>query len=179
MKPVRPTARLRGLLVATLVMALLLAACSSGGGASIKVTDPWARASSAMAAAGAAYMTIENTGSAADALIGASSPAAETVEVHETVVMATAMPSASDAMGGMATPVPSGAATGGDGGMMGMQPVARLEIPAGGTVELKPGGYHIMLIDLTQDLKAGDKIEITLKFEKAGEVKVTVEVRES
>ncbi len=63
--------------------------------------------------------------------------------------------------------------------MMGMQPIARLEIPAGGTVELKPGSYHIMLIDLTQELKVGDKIEITLKFEKAGEVKVTAEVRES
>ena len=65
------------------------------------------------------------------------------------------------------------------GGMMGMQPIARLEIPAGGTVELMPGSYHIMLIDLKQELKAGDKIEITLTFEKAGEVKVTAEVRES
>ena len=60
-----------------------------------------------------------------------------------------------------------------------MQPVARLEIPAGGSVELKPGSYHIMLIGLKQDLKAGDTIEITLTFEKAGEVKVTAEVRES
>jgi copper(I)-binding protein len=64
-------------------------------------------------------------------------------------------------------------------GMMGMRPIARLEIPAGGSVELKPGGYHVMLIDLNQELKAGDKIEITLKFEKAGEIKVTAEVRES
>ena len=63
--------------------------------------------------------------------------------------------------------------------MMGMQPIARLEIPAGGTVELKPGSYHIMLIDLTKELKAGDTIEITLKFEKAGEITVTAEVRES
>jgi hypothetical protein len=160
MTPARHNARLGGLLVAALVVASLAAGCSSGGG-SIKVAEPWARASSAMASAGAAYMRIENTGSAADALIGAASPAARTVEVHETVAMGPA-PDAS-----------------GDGGMMGMQPVARLEIPAGGTVELKPGSYHIMLIDLSQELKTGDKIEISLTFEKAGTVTVTAEVRES
>ena len=161
MPPVRRFARLGGLLVAALVVVSLAAGCSSGGG-SIKVAEPWARASSAMASAGAAYMRIENTGSAADALIGAASPAARTVEVHETVAMGSPAPDAS-----------------GEGEMMGMQPVARLEIPAGGTIELKPGGYHIMLIDLNRELKAGDKIEITLTFEKAGTVKVTAEVRES
>jgi copper(I)-binding protein len=175
MHPVRRFARLGGLPVAALVVASIAAGCSSGGSASIKVTDAWARASSATAAAGAAYMTIQNTGSASDALIGASSPAARTTEVHETVAMGSPAPSASDGMG-VGSPMPSAS---GDGGMMGMQPIARLEIPAGGTVELKPGSYHIMLIDLTKELKPGDKIEITLKFEKAGEVKVTAEVRES
>jgi copper(I)-binding protein len=67
----------------------------------------------------------------------------------------------------------------GNGGMMGMQPIARLEIPAGGSVELKPGSYHIMLIGLKQDLKVGDSIEITLKSENAGAAKVTAAVRES
>jgi copper(I)-binding protein len=161
MNPARGVARIGGLLLATLLAGSVLAACSSGS-ASIIVSDPWARASSAMASAGAAYMTIENTGSAADALIGASSPAATTVEVHETMVMGSPAPGAS-----------------GDGGMMGMQPIARLEIPAGGSVELKPGSYHIMLIGLKQDLKVGDSIEITLKLEKAGEIKVTAAVRES
>jgi len=143
-------------------VASVAAGCSSGGGtAEVKATDAWARASSAMASAGAAYMTIENTGSAADALIGASSPAATTAEVHETVVMGSPAPGASA-----------------DGGMMGMQPVKRLEIPAGGTVELKPGSYHIMLIGLKQDLKVGDSVEITLTFEKVGEIKVTATVRE-
>jgi periplasmic copper chaperone A len=170
-------ARLGGLLAATLIVASVAAGCSSGGGASITVTEPWARASSAMAAAGAAYMKIENTGSAADALIGASSPAATTVEVHETVAMGSEMPAASDGMG-MESPMPSASGEMG-GGMMGMQPIARLEIPAGGTVELKPGSYHIMLIGLRQDLVPGDKIEITLEFEKAGEITVTAEVRES
>jgi copper(I)-binding protein len=175
MDPATRIARLGGLLAAVLLVTSVAAGCSSGSNASIKVTEPWARSSSAMAAAGAAYMTIQNTGTAADALIGASSPAAKTVEVHETVAMESAAPSGG--MGGSESPMP--AASAGTGGMMGMQPVARLEIPAGGTVELKPGSYHIMLIDLTQDLKPGDKIEITLKFEQAGDVKVTAEVRES
>ena len=166
--------RLGGLLAAMLLVASVVAGCGAGG-ASIKVTEPWARASSMMAAAGAAYMKIENAGSAADALVGAASPAAKTVEVHETVAMESEMPAASDGMG-MESPMPS---EGTDGGMMGMRPIARLEIPAGGSVELKPGSYHIMLIGLNQELKPGDKIEITLTFESAGEVTVTAEVRES
>ena len=177
MPPVNRFARLAGLLTAAFVVASVAAGCSSGGGASIKVSEPWARASSMMAAAGAAYMKIENTGSAADALVGAASPAAKTVEIHETVAMDGEMPAASDGMG-MESPMPS-ASDDMDGGMMGMRPIARLEIPAGGTVELKPGSYHIMLIDLNQELKPGDKIEITLTFEKAGEVEVTAEVREA
>ena len=64
------------------------------------------------------------------------------------------------------------------GSMLGMQRIERLEIPAGATVELKPGSFHLMLIDLTQELKAGETIEMTLSFEKAGDVKVTAEVRE-
>jgi copper(I)-binding protein len=162
MTPARRFARVGPLLLAALVAGSFLAACSSGGGsAGIAVTDPWARASSAMASAGAAYMTIQNNGGAADALVGASSPAATTVEVHETVVMGSPAPGAS-----------------GDSGMMGMQPVKRLEIPAGGSVQLKPGSYHIMLIGLKQDLKAGDTIQITLTFEKAGDVSLSVPVKE-
>ena len=175
MIPVTRRARLGWLAPAVLVVATALVGCSSGGGASITVTGAWARASSAMAAAGAAYLTIENTGTEADALVGASSPAAKTVEVHETVAMESAAPS--DGMSGE-SPMPSASGDMG-GGMMGMVPVARLEIPAGGTVELKPGGYHVMLIDLNQELKAGATIEITLTFEKAGDVTVTAEVRES
>jgi hypothetical protein len=169
-------ARLGGLLAAMLLVASVVAGCGAGG-ASIKVSEPWARASSMTASAGAAYMTIENTGSAADALVGAASPAAKTVEVHETVAMESETPAASDGMG-MESPMPSASGDMG-GGMMGMRPIARLEIPAGGTVELKPGSYHIMLIGLNQELKPGDEIEITLTFEEAGEVTVTAEVRES
>ena len=88
---------------------------------------------------------------------------------------AESMPAESPAMGGMESPA---ASSGMDtGSVMGMRQIERLEIPAGGTVELKPGGYHIMLIGLTRELVVGEKIDITLKFEKAGDVKVTAEVR--
>ena len=78
--------------------------------------------------------------------------------------------------GGMESPAASGGMS--TGGMLGVRPVARVEIPAGGKLELKPGSYHLMLIGLNQELKVGDKIEITLKLEKAGDVKVTAEVRQ-
>ncbi|HCO38580.1 MAG TPA: hypothetical protein DIT36_01085 [Aquificaceae bacterium] len=58
-----------------------------------------------------------------------------------------------------------------------MRRVKALEVPAGGKVELKPGGYHMMLINLNKPLKEGDKVEITLKFEKSGEIKVQAPVK--
>ena len=176
-KPVASISVRRALarLVPVLALALVVAACGSSGDG-IKVTDPWVRNSPMVASAGAAYMVIENTGSAADALIGASSTVAKSTEVHETVEMpAESMMPAESTM-----PMDSPAASGGmsPGGMLGMRPVERVEIPAGGTLELKPGSYHIMLIGLNQELKVGDTVEITLTLEKAGEIKVTAEVRE-
>lgn len=169
-----PPLRLVAAVVAVAVAAAV-AGCSSGGSSVITVTGAWARASSVTAAASAAYMTIENSGSGADALVGASSPAATTVEVHETVVMET--PARSDGMG-MGSPTPP-ASSDAAGGMLGMQPVARLQIPAGGSVELQPGSYHVMLIGLTRELRSGDTIEITLRFEHAGEIVISAPVRGS
>lgn len=153
--------RTRLTLVAVASVALL-AACSSAGqppSGGISVRDAWARSSSAMASAAAAYATITNAGAAPDALVGASSPAAATVEVHETITMGS--PAASSS------------------GMMGMQPVARVEIPAGGSLQLKPGSYHVMLIGLARDLTVGDTIDLTLTFEKAGPITVKAQVRAS
>jgi copper(I)-binding protein len=167
------TGRSLARLVPVLLVALLVAAC--GGSASstgVTVKDPWARTSPMVAGAGAAYMVIENTGSAADVLVGAASDVAATVEVHETYEVES---TPAESMG-MASPAASDGAMGGSP-MLGMRPIPRLDIPAGGTVELKPGSYHIMLIELKRELVAGEKIEITLKFEKAGDVKVTAEVR--
>jgi copper(I)-binding protein len=181
------TRKRRGRVLARLapivLVALLVAACSGGGGTGgIKVSGAWSRPSPMVSGAGAAYMVIENTGSEADALLGGTSDVAATVEVHETVDMSSSMPAASMAaesvgMDGMESPAAS-MDMGSGSSMLGMQKIDRLDIPAGGMVELKPGGYHIMLIDLTRELQVGETIEITLHFEKAGDVKVTAEVRE-
>jgi periplasmic copper chaperone A len=151
--------RLARIVAATVLVAAVVVGCSASG-SGITVTGAWVRVAAATAASSVAYMTIQNGGSTADALIGVSTPAAGSAQVHETVAMDGTPPSA-------------------PGGMIGMQPVDRLEIPAGASVELKPGGYHIMLMELTADLRAGDRIDLTLTFEKAGEVKVTAEVRAS
>jgi len=143
--------------LAALVLVVSVAACSSGGGGAsggkMTVSGAWARTSTGMAMAGAAYLTIANGTSQADALLKVSTPAAATPELHETKA--------------------------GASGMMAMHPVDRISIPAGGTVTLEPGGFHIMLIGLTGELKAGTTIVLTLTFEKAGEVTVTAEVRAS
>ena len=168
--------------LATLLAVVVVAgACSSGsaGTGKIEISGAWARTSPMIEGAGAAYMVIKNTGSDADALIGASSPAAKTTEVHETYMIEASPEASMDGMGGMASPEASmDGGMGAGGEMMGMRPIPRLDIPAGGSVELKPGSYHIMLIELVAPLKAGDKIDITLKFEKAGDVKVTAEVKD-
>lgn len=186
-----PARRVRATIAAAalLAVAVLAAGCSSGSTGTITVEGAWARTSAMVSGAGAGYIVIKNTGSADDAITGGTTSVAKTVEVHETVDMSSAapMPSASgEGMGGMdggmASPAASdgmgGMSDSGSSGMMGMRKIDRLVIPAGGSVELKPGGYHLMIIELNQELKAGTKIEITLNFERAGPMKVTFEVRE-
>ena len=122
------------------------------------IRDAWARATPAGARMGAIYLTIESV--AGDRLTGAEVPTsvAAATEIHETVVVA-------DSSGSEG------------GGRMMMRPVAFIELPPGETVQLKPGGYHIMLFDLKKPLKAGDHVKLTLVFEKAGRRKVTAAVR--
>lgn len=157
---------------AALVLAgALVAACSGAGtptpaAGGLTVEGAWARTSTGTANAGAAYLVVKNAGTAADALVSVSTPAAGSAQIHETYTL----PSPS----GSTMP---GASAGMSGGMMGMRPVATIDIPAGGSIELKPGGYHIMLMDLKQDLKAGTTITLTLTFEKAAPITVTAEVR--
>ena len=94
-------------------------------------------------------MTITGS-SQADALTGASVTFAASAEVHQTTSMS---------------------------GMMGMSPVDKIDVPAGQAVKLQPGGYHVMIMNLTADLKAGDTVEITLTFRNAGKVTVKAEVK--
>ncbi len=126
-------------------------AATETAASSIAVTDPWSRETAEGQNAGGAFMTIANTGTAADRLIGGSTPVAGRVEIH-TMTM--------------------------ENDVMRMRQLEdRLEVPAGGDVTLKPGSFHVMLMDLKQPLKAGDKIPLTLTFEGAGTVETTLEVR--
>ena len=136
-----------------LLAALALAACGGSGGTTggITVSDAWARPSPMMERAGAAYLVIQNNGAAEDKLLSVESDVAQTIELHETKEM---------------------------NGMLQMSPVPNIPVPAGGKAELKPGGLHVMLIGLKRELKAGDKVQLTLNFEKAGKVPVTAEVKE-
>ena len=99
---------------------------------------------------GAVYATVVNAGRTADVLVAGASEAADAVELHESYEMS---------------------------GMMMMRPVPKFEIPAGGRLEMKPGGYHLMLLRLKRDLMPGEKIKVALTFEKAGQVSVDAEVR--
>lgn len=146
--------------------------------ADIDITGAWARTSPKMATAGAAYFTITNSGDLDDALVAASvDPAiAARAEVHETVAAGPG-----DGTGdGMGADQGMGGDTGrGDGdGMMQMREVDRVAIPAGESVALEPGGYHVMLLDLAAPLETGDTIDLTLTFEESGEQVVTAEVRD-
>jgi len=144
--------------VSFMLMVILLAGCTALPAADstqsapvISVSEPFARQSPSEGGNGGAFMTITSRGGA-DRLVGASSGWAKTVELHETI---------------------------NDGGVMKMRPVpAGFEVPASGALELKPGGKHVMLIGLTKPLVGGEEIEITLRFEKSGDVTVKVPVRQ-
>jgi periplasmic copper chaperone A len=117
------------------------------------IENPYARATVANQPAGGAYVTIENKGSGADKLIGASSPVAKSVEIH-TMSM--------------------------DGNVMKMREVGQIDIKPSTRIEMKPGeGYHLMLMGLRQQLKAGESFPLTLTFEKAGKTEVKVQVQET
>lgn len=138
-------------LLVWVVAVVALAACSVPGSAAPTIEGAWARPGTAGAET-AAYMTIKAQANQADALMSASSAAANMVQVME---------SSTDAAG-----------------MAGMAEIDHLDIHGGETVELKPGGYHIMLMDLTKDLAVGDKVEIELTFERAGKVTIQAEVKQ-
>ena len=160
---------------------------AAAAAAELELTDVWARQSPMGTTAGAIYLSI--TSPVDDELVGASVPStvAGKTEIHETVVAEEGAGSA-PTMGGssqMTTTTAMGGAsemtttTAMGAGTMTMKPVKSIELAAGTKVELKPGGYHIMLLELVKPLKVGDSIELTLTFSTAGEKTVTAEVRES
>ncbi|MGQ0685171.1 copper chaperone PCu(A)C [Bradyrhizobium sp.] len=115
------------------------------------ISQPWSRQTPAGAKVAGGYFTIENKGAAADRLVGGSGDIAGRVEIHEMAM---------------------------EGGIMKMRPLDKgLAIDPGKTVKLGPGGYHLMLMNLKGQLKQGDKVPLTLQFEKAGKVNVSLDVQ--
>ena len=136
---------------AGLLVAGLLAAAPAiarAADSGLTVQQPWARPA-AQGQMGAIYLTVTDTG-APDRLIGVKTPVADEAELHETIK---------------------------DGNVMKMRPVAAVPVAPGQPLVLAPGGYHVMLMGLKRPLKEGDKVPVTLVFEKAGAVQAEVAVR--
>ena len=110
--------------------------------AQVETEKPWIRATAPGAKTAAGYMILRNKSAQPDRLIGAASAVAAKVETHIHVK---------------------------DGEILRMREVKSFDIPAKGSFELKPGGAHLMLVDIKGALKEGDKVTVTLKFERAGE----------
>ncbi|HEX6844173.1 MAG TPA: copper chaperone PCu(A)C [Actinomycetota bacterium] len=141
------------LVVAVVSLMALTISCGEEGepadGGAVTVTDAWAR--SPMSDKGAVYFVVTNDGTEADRLVGAAAPDLDAmVGIHETVMSE---------------------------GVAEMQPVDGVDIPAGGAVTFEPGGYHVMLEELTEPLEVGSTISIVLTFEQAGDVSVDAEIR--
>ena len=116
----------------------------------LQISQPWSRATPKGAEVAGAYFKITNTGTTPDRLVGGSSPVAGRFEIHQMSM---------------------------ENGVMKMRPVqGGLEIKPGESVELKPGAYHVMLLDLKQPLNKGDHVKATLNFEKAGSVDIEYNV---
>lgn len=142
---------IRSLPVVLLVLAVSPAlACETVELDSVEITRAWSRASIGTERPGVLYLTIHNRGSSDETLTAIATPVAEQPMLHETVVQ---------------------------DGVASMPHTTEIAVPAGATVVLEPGGYHGMLMGLTQPLEAGETFPVTLTFGDAGEVTVPVAIR--
>jgi copper(I)-binding protein len=141
------------LLFVLLLIELFLVACTSGDQGGIAIEGVWGRPSPSSASNAAFYMTIENTGQEPDSLFEAAIDICRATELHISNID--------------------------DAGVMSMQQVQQIDIPAGETVALEPGGLHVMCIDRQADLTPGDLLSISLSFTQAGEIVVEAEIREN
>jgi copper(I)-binding protein len=161
--------KITGLLLAVVAGAGLFVSCGSDDSSSSsapEITKVWARTSPMETSLGAVYMTISSKDGDELTDVSVDSSIAAMAQIHE-MVMASAetdvsMPMTTEAMSGE----------------MVMQEVDSIVIDAGGSVDLMPGGYHIMLMEIAAPLELGAKFDVTLTFAKAGKVTVTAEVRD-
>src|SRR6266581_427479 len=139
--------------MARTLLALVLLAAAAAAHGQVEARAPWVRGTAPGQTTAGAYM--ELTSDRRASLLGAESPAAGSAEIHEMKI---------------------------EGNVMRMRAVTRLELPPGKTVELKPGGHHMMLVDLKRPLKKGDLVPIRLKVELSDKtiktIRVVAEVRE-
>jgi hypothetical protein len=142
---------MRSLLFAA-VCAASIAGAAAAEQSSIVITNAWARATPPGAKTGAAYVTVTNKGAAPDKLLSAATPVAGEAQLHTTI---------------------------NDNGVMKMRPVTAIDLKPGASVTLKPGGMHLMLMDMKQPLKAGDSFPLALTFAKAGKVETSVKVQKA
>jgi copper(I)-binding protein len=134
-------------------IAALSLACAAMGGeyraGPLRIQDPWARPAPEGMVMGVAYFTLANDGETEDALIAASTPAAARVEFHQTTLA---------------------------DGMARMRPLAQISVSPGQTVKVEPGGIHLMLVQLSQSLVAGQQVPLTLEFRNAGKVEIQLRI---
>jgi len=138
------------ILILSILTASFLFACQSPR-AGIEAHEVWSRPA-VTGGNGAVYMVLHNHTNRPDQLIGAESPVAQTVELHKSEVN--------------------------DQGVMVMLKQEAIDLPADGEILMKPGGYHIMLLGLKQDLKVGDTFEVVLKFRSHPDLPLQVTVKE-
>ena len=143
------TPTLRFIVLASLLVAVGRAAAHEYTASGITVAHPWARATPGGAKVGGAYLEIKAAAGTSDRLVAVKSPAAGAAELHNHIM---------------------------EKGIARMRRVDAIAVPAGKSVVLKPGGYHLMLTDLKAPLKEGDLLKLTLVFEKAGEIEVEATV---
>jgi copper(I)-binding protein len=129
-------------------IALVAALLAGAAHAQVQVQDPWVRGMVETQNVTGAFMRL--TSPTAARLVGASSPVAGVVEIHQTTM---------------------------EGGVMRMRPVQAIELPAGKTVELKPGGYHVMLMQMPRALKEGETVPVTLVVEGRDGKRQNIEVK--
>jgi copper(I)-binding protein len=157
-RPATTVRRAAPVLFAVSIVAAMAGGCRRGGttGPAPLVEDAWARAVKLARTPppegvnSAAYMTLRNPGTVSARLVGATSPDADTVQIHQSTLQ---------------------------NGIARMRPVDALDVPPGGAVRLKPGSYHLMLVHVHRSLAPGDTVDITLHFATAHDIMLRVPVQ--
>lgn len=141
----------KAILLVVVLGAFILSACGAAAEEGMQIRDAWMRPA-ASGGNGAVYFALQNNTSTADELLGASSDVAEVLEIHESAM---------------------------EGDVMSMNMLPSLPLAAGEEVTFEPGGLHIMLIGLKQDLQPDDQLELVLHFRSSGDLTITAHVGEA